>query len=340
MSTSPSSSPSGPTVLTIVLNYKTAEMTLQSVQAARTAMENISGGIVVVDNDSQDGSYEAILAHVTQEGWDKEDAVRVIQAGRNGGFGAGNNVGIKAGLPDGSIPDYIYVLNSDAFPAPNAIHKLLEHLEANPKSGFAGSYIHGPEGDRQQSAFRFPSIMSEFEGSVRLGLLTTLLKNYRVPMEIPTQTGPVNWVAGASMLMRQSVLNQIGLFDETFFLYFEEVDLCRRAGQAGYSTDYVPASKVTHIGSVSTGMKEWKRVPSYWYDSRWHYFSKNHGAFYAMTATMAHLCGGFLHALRCLILRRDRHVTPGFLKTMVTHDFRALIRRPTSSPLKESQSSI
>lgn len=336
--TAPVSS-SAPTVLTIVLNYKTAEMTLQSVQAARTAMETLSGGIVIVDNDSQDGSYETILAHVTQEGWDEGGAVRVLQAGHNGGFGAGNNVGIRAGLPDGSKPDYIYVLNSDAFPAPDAIKKLLEHLETTPKAGFAGSYIHGPDGDTHQSAFRFPSLASEFEGSIHIGLVSSLLKNFRVPMNLPEQTASVNWVAGASLMMRQSVLDEIGTFDETFFLYFEEVDLCLRAARGGYNTDYVPTSKVAHIGSVSTGMKEWKRVPPYWYNSRWHYFSKNHGRIYAATATLLHLCGGWLNALRCLIMRRERSVTPGFLKTMLAHDIRALTKRPDPYPLQESQSS-
>ncbi|WP_116599841.1 MULTISPECIES: glycosyltransferase family 2 protein [Primorskyibacter] len=332
--------PSAPTVLTIVLNYKTAEMTLKSVAAARIAMEGIAGGIIIVDNDSQDGSFEAISAHVASEGWDAGARVRVIQAGLNGGFGAGNNVGIRAGLPDGSSPDYVYVLNSDAFPAPDAIRVLLNHLEATPKAGFAGSYIHGPEGDTHLTSFRFPSIASEFEGSIRFGPVSRFLKNYRVPVKTPTQTQTVDWLAGASMMMRQSVLDEIGLFDETFFLYFEETDLCLRAARAGYRTDYLPASKVTHIGSVSTGMKEWKRMPSYWYDSRWHYFSKNYGRAYAASATAMHLLGGGLHYLRCLVTRRERKVTPGFLTTMVVHDMRALMRRPAASQVQESRDTI
>lgn len=332
--------PSAPTVLTIVLNYKTAEMTLKSVEAARIAMEGIAGGITIVDNDSQDGSFEAISAHVAREGWDTDTRVRVIQAGHNGGFGAGNNVGIRAGLPDGSAPDYVYVLNSDAFPAPDAIRVLLNHLEATPKSGFAGSYIHGPEGDTHQSSFRFPSLASEFEGSIRFGPVSRFLKNRRVPMEVPAQTTPVGWVAGASLMMRQSVLDETGLFDETFFLYFEETDLCLRADRAGYRIDYVPASKVIHIGSVSTGMKEWKRMPPYWYDSRWHYFSKNHGRGYAFAATAMHLLGGGLHYLRCLVTRRERKVTSGFLSEMFAHDLRALLRRPAASQVQESRDTI
>ncbi|HCQ64033.1 MAG TPA: glycosyl transferase [Rhodobacteraceae bacterium] len=320
------------TVLTIVLNYRTADMTLKAAEAARTAMAGIDGGIVIVDNDSQDGSFDAMSAHVAAAGWGQGGRVRVIQSGVNGGFGAGNNVGIRAGLADGSAPDYVYILNSDAFPARDAIRVLRDHLEATPEAGFAGSHIHGPEGDTHLTSFRFPSVASEFEGAIKFGPVSRLLKNHKVPVETPMETQAVDWLAGASMLMRRKVLDEIGLFDETFFLYFEETDLCLRAARAGYRTDYVPASRVAHIGSVSTGMKTWGRVPGYWFDSRWHYFAKNHGIGYAALASLAHLAGGGLHWLRCTLTRRDRGVAPGFLTTLLAHDARALLYGGPGNP--------
>ena len=311
-----------PTVLTVILNYKTAAMTLQSVNAALAAMQEIKGEVVVVDNYSQDGSFEALQAQVPAD-------VRVIQSGHNGGFGAGNNVGIRAGLSDGGRPDYVYVLNSDAFPDVDAIRHLLDTLEQNPSAGFAGSYIHGDDGIPHLTTFRFPSIASEFEGAIRFGPVSRLLARYAVPVPIPATTTPVDWVAGASLLMRRSVLDQIGLFDETFFLYFEETDLCRRAQNAGYKIIYVRESEVTHIGSMSTGMKEWDRVPGYWFDSRWHYFVKNHGRIYATCATLAHLTGGLLHRLRCLLTGKRPADPPHFLRTLFWHD---LGLRPTNRP--------
>lgn len=320
---------SDPKLLTVILNYKTPEMTLRSVEAARQAMEGIAGEIIVVDNDSQDGSFEAISAHVADQGWDQDNRVRVVQSGYNGGFGAGNNVGIRTGLSDGTQPDYIYILNSDAFPAPDAIHLLMGHLEATPEAGFVGSYIHGEDGDPHLTSFRFPSIASEFESGINFGPVTRLFKNRIVPIPIPTETRPVDWLAGASLMMRQSVLDEIGLFDEQFFLYFEETDLCRRAALAGHRTDYVRPSEVMHIGSVSTGMKNWNRVPTYWFDSRLHYFVKNHGAFYATCTTCVHLTGGFLHWLRCLITRKRSGVPPYFLRTLAWHDLSACFRSPS-----------
>lgn len=314
-------------LLTVILNWRTPDMTLQSVESALAALEGIEGAMVVVDNDSGDGSFEKLSTGVAARGWDRgPQQVRVLQSGRNGGFGAGNNFGIRAGLPDGSKPDYVYVLNSDAFPAKDAIRALLDHLGTHPATGFAGSYIHGPDGEPHRTAFRFPSIPGEFEAQVRFGPVSKLLNRWIVAQPLPTVTMRVDWLAGASMMMRQGVLDQIGLFDETFFLYYEETDLCRRAALAGWPTDYVVESRVAHIGSVSTGLKEWRRIPGFWLDSRLHYYVKNHGRAYAMAATLATLAGGLLWRARLLIQRKDRGDPPRYLRDLVAHGLRAMIR--------------
>ena len=247
-----------PQLLTILLNWRSAEMTLRASEFALRALQGIEGAMVIVDNDSQDGSFEALSAAVRSRGWDTgPQRVRVLQSGHNGGFGAGNNHGIRAGLPDGSRPDYAYILNSDAFPEPEAIRALLDHLENHKATGFVGSSIHGTDGAPHHTAFRFPSIASEFESHIRFGPVSRLLNRFIVARPIPLATTRVDWLAGASIMMRQSILDQIGLFDERFFLYFEETDLCRRAARAGWPTDYVVESRVAHIGSASTGMKSW-----------------------------------------------------------------------------------
>ncbi len=313
----------GPTVWTIILNYKTADMTLQSAEAALREMEGIAGRIIIVDNDSQDGSFEALTAEVAKKGWDR---VSVIASGHNGGFGAGNNFGILAGLKDGDPPDYVYLLNSDAFPDPGSIKALLDHLEANPKTGFAGSYIHGPEGDWHCTLFNYPTVFSELESAANTGPVTKLLRKYVIPQPLPNAPREVDWLAGASMMMRYQVLADIGLFDETFFLYFEETDLCRRAKQAGWPTVYVPESSVTHIGSASTGMKTATRKPAYWFDSRFHYFAKNHGRVYAVFATLACVMGSAVWGLRRLISRKPKTGPDNFLSDMISHDIKVMFK--------------
>lgn len=321
-----------PSLLTIILNYKTAEMTLQAAEAAAQEMQGMNGELMIIDNHSQDGSVEVLTKGIESAAWAQDLPVRIIASEVNGGFGAGNNIGLRAGLRDGSAPDYVYILNSDAFPHDGAIAKLLAHLETTPEAGFAGSYIHGPEGDAHVTAFRFPSVWSELEGSARFGPISRLLRGKSVPIGVPEITQRVDWLAGASMMMRRSVLDQIGLFDETFFLYFEETDLCYRAMLAGHQVHYVRDSEVMHIGSASTGMKTWKQVPGYWFDSRWHYFCKSHGRAYAAMATLMHGLGGTLWRLRRMVQRKPRVEAPGFLRTLLLHDLVALFRPMPGKP--------
>ncbi len=303
-----------------MLNWRTPEMTLKAAAAAQRAMTGIAGEIVIVDNASGDGSFEKMQAETA--GWER---VHVVQSGRNGGFGAGNNAGMRAGLSDGTRPDYTYILNSDAFPAEGAIAALLTHLEATPKAGLAGSQIHGRDGAPHVTCFRFPSILGEFEGAARIGPLSRLLRRHAVPLPILEQTQPVDWLAGASLMIRQAVLDEIGGFDETFFFYFEETDLCLRAARAGWQTHYVADSHVEHIGSVSTGMKGWDRVPDYWFASRRHYFVKNHGRAYLGAVTLAHVLGAGAGAIWRLIRRKGAPPPPHFLRDLVQGDLRAAL---------------
>lgn len=314
-------------LLTVILNWRTPEMSLDSAAAALREMEGMEGAVLLVDNDSGDGSEAAMRAGVLERGW-PESRVRVVQAGRNGGYGAGNNAGIRAGLPDGTVPDLIYILNSDAFPNPGGIRALVDYLARHPRVAFAGSLLQGQEGELQTSAFRFFSVASEFEMGACLGPITRLMPHRVVPMDPDTPTGPVDWVTGASLMMRRAALDEIGLFDEGFFLYFEETDLCLRARRAGWETHLVRESSVTHLGSVSTGMGGWSRVPGYWFDSRWRYFAKNHGRATALAATAARIGGGLLHRLRMAATGKKPHDPPWFLWHLLRHDVAVLRVRP------------
>jgi N-acetylglucosaminyl-diphospho-decaprenol L-rhamnosyltransferase len=321
----------GPRVLTVVLNYRTADLTVRAVEAVLREMEGMAGAVTVVDNDSGDGSFERLVAAVQAKGWSR---VRVLQSGKNGGYGAGNNFGIRQGLPDGSAPDYVYILNSDAFPEPGAIRSLVDHLEKHPKVGFCGSRIHGDDGAYHQTAFRFPTVFSEFESGAGTGPISWLLKRYIVALPEPTEARVVDWMAGASLLVRTRVLEEVGAFDERFFLYFEETDLCLRARRAGWLAVYLPQSRVMHIGSVSTGMKTWKRMPAYWFDSRLWYFTKNHGVGYAALATLAYGAGAAIYGLRRIFGKRRSSQAEHFLRDLFSHAVRCawhrrLVGRPS-----------
>ncbi|WP_245398667.1 glycosyltransferase family 2 protein [Oceaniglobus trochenteri] len=328
-----------PSLLTVLLNFRTAPMTLRAAEAALADMKATGGELVIVDNDSGDGSFEMLRDAADARGWTDGGRVRVVQAGRNGGFGAGNNHGIRAGLSDGTAPDYVYILNSDAFPDPGCINTLMAFLEQTPGAGFAGSHVRGEDDVTHCTAFRFPSIAGEFEGAVRTGIVSRLLKHAIVALPVPQSAQRVDWVAGASLMVRCSALHDIGLFDETFFLYFEETDLARRAANAGWETWYIPESRVVHIGSVSTGMKTWRRMPRYWFDSRRHYFVKNHGRLRYGLATAALISGAALWRLRCAVQRRPLRDPDHFLRDLIAHTF-GLLPEPmpkTATPRSEDR---
>ncbi|MCZ0963325.1 glycosyltransferase family 2 protein [Paracoccus benzoatiresistens] len=312
------------TVHTIILNWRTADMTIRALEYAVAAMKSVEGMITVVDNNSGDGSFERIASYATAADFER---VHVVQSGHNGGFGAGNNVAMFNPLPEGGMPDYVYLLNSDAFPEPDAIRKLRDYLDSHPHVGLASSRIVGTDGVIHETAFRFPSVVSEFEGASRTGPITCLLSRYVVVLPVPESATEVDWAAGASLMMRRSMLERTGGFDEKFFLYFEETDLCRRARRAGWPTHFVPDSVVTHIGSASTGLKTMSRPPNYWFDSRQHYFRKNLGAGGALAANLAYIAGSLLFHLRCRIERRQGHDGPGHLSAIVRHGFSPRCKR-------------
>ncbi|MDW8246060.1 MAG: glycosyltransferase family 2 protein [Sandaracinaceae bacterium] len=314
-------------LLAIVLNYRTPEMTLEAVKAAYRAMSGIdSAKIVVVDNDSQDGS-PAILKRGLMEGGYDPERVELLLSPQNGGFGAGNNLAIRRALTSNDPPDFFYILNSDAFPAEDAVKILLDFLENHPEVGIAGSFIHGVDGAPHETAFRFPTIWSEIEGGLGLGIVSRLLQRWRVPITpIPSKSCQVDWLAGASMMIRRAVFEDVGLFDETFFLYFEETDFCRRALLAGWPTWYVVESRVEHVGSASTGMKTWKRIPPYWLDSRAHYFFKNHGPLYLLAADLAFTLTHATFRLRRRIQKKADPYPPGFYQDFLKHMGKRMLR--------------
>jgi GT2 family glycosyltransferase len=280
-----------------------------------------SARIDVVDNASGDGSLEKLEAGVRAAGYAPE-RVQVCASPRNGGYGAGNNFAIRRALASADPPEFVYILNSDAFPAEDAVDILLAFLETRPEVGLAGSFIHGTDGAPHETAFRFPSLWSELESGLALGVVSKLLAEHRVAITPrPTATCQVDWLAGASVMIRRQVLEDVGLFDETFFLYFEETDLCRRAHLAGWPTWYVVESRVAHVGSASTGMKKWQRIPRYWLESRAHYFRKNHGEAYLRAADVAFaLSNATFRARRRLQRKPDPH-PPHFYEDFVKFSF-------------------
>ena len=312
-------------VLVVILNYKSAKLCEECIATLAPEVARHPGTYVVVpDNASNDGSVEHLERAVAARGWSAW--ARVVPLPANGGYGAGNNAAIRAGLAGeyGTPPEYVWLLNPDTLVRPGALGALLAFLDAHPEVGIAGSRLEEADGTQHASRYRFPTFWSELESGFRLGIVTRLLANKQIMPPLVLEQHPIDWVAGASMMLRRAVLERAGLFDEEFFLYFEEVDLCRRAKAAGVSCWYVPESRVAHIVGQSSGVTARERAirrPRYWFDSRRRYFVKHHGVVYAFFADMAWAVGFGLWRLRRRLQRRPDLDPPRLWWDFVAHAF-------------------
>ncbi|MEY4580187.1 MAG: hypothetical protein RL701_4890 [Pseudomonadota bacterium] len=288
-------------LLVVILNYRTADLTIASLRSVAGEIAGLPRTeVVVTDNDSGDGSAEKIAHAIEAEGMSAW--ARCEPLPKNGGYAYGNNAPVRAALARSQPPEFVLLLNPDTELRTGAIQALLDFSRAHPECGIAGSRLEEVDGTPHCSAFNFPTAWSELDRGLELGVVTKLLADRIVPRPIPTEPCEVDWVAGASMLIRREVFERVGLIDEAYFLYFEEVDFLLRAKRAGFRTFYVPASRVVHHMGASTGVTDEKRpprrIPGYWFDSRRRYFVKNHGVVHAVLADSAFLLGRAVDVVR------------------------------------------
>jgi len=217
-------------LLVVIINYRTADLTLDCLHSLAGEAAALPGlRAVVVDSASADGSAERLSAAIDSYPW-----ATFLPLAENRGFAASNNAAIGPALAAAHPPRYILLLNPDTAVRPGAIRELLRFIEAHPEVGLAGPRLENPDGAPQRSAFRFPSVLGELEDGARLGVLTRLLAGRAVAPPTPGEPCRTDWLSGAGLLVRREVFDAIGLFDEGYFLYFEEVDFCRRAAAAGW----------------------------------------------------------------------------------------------------------
>lgn len=255
--------------------------------------------VVVVDNASNDGTADLVAREFPQ--------VTLVRSAQNLGFAAGNNLGVKH-----SRGKMLLLLNPDALPEPGCIARGLALMAAHPQVGMGGARLLNPGGDTEPSARMFPTLLQEFfvlSGLAARYPRSRIFGRFDRTWADPDAPAVVDWVPGAFALITRELFDQLGGFDERFFLYYEEVDLCRRLNAAGWQVMYWPELRVAHIGGESartvqgeTVSKSGSQLTLWRARSGLLYYRKHHGW---LTAWAVNRLERGWHALRAWRARRQ-----------------------------------
>lgn len=245
----------------IIVNWNTGELLMDSIESIYASQPDGNFDIWVVDNFSSDGSPAII-----QENYPD---VKFIENDENVGFAKANNQALRK-----SQGEYVLLLNPDTVVKTNAISELIHFLDNNPDAGVAGARLINPDGTLQISAFPFPTLFREFWRMFHLDSIVCL-SNYPMNNWNKDQAREVDTLLGACMLIRREALDQFDLFDEEYFIYSEEVDLCTRLKKAGWRLYWVPGAVVIHYGGKSTQQVS-EEMFLRLYEGKILYFRKHH----------------------------------------------------------------
>jgi hypothetical protein len=243
----------------VIVNWNTRELLLQCVAAIYATVRNKTFEIILVDNGSADGSVQAVQNVFPQ--------VRCIINTENKGFGAANNQAFR--IMQGR---YALLLNTDATLKPQAVQTLFGFMESHPQTGMACGQLFNPDGSKQNAHAAFPSVLSLLINESLLkwllpGKYPSKYRDYNEPL-------PVDSCVGACMIVRKSAMDQVGLFDERYFFFFEETDWARQFWQGGWQVHFVPQAQIIHAQGQSAGANALARKLFYY--SRYQYLRKWH----------------------------------------------------------------
>jgi N-acetylglucosaminyl-diphospho-decaprenol L-rhamnosyltransferase len=249
-----------PRVSALIVSYNTCAQTLEAIESVRAepGLETI-----VLDNASHDGSDDAIARRFPD--------VTLIRSDINLGFAGGvNRAAASARSP------LLLVLNSDARLRRGALDLLVRFLDDHPRVALVGPALRYPDGRPQASAFRFPGLIQVLLDLYPLPRLMESRLNGRVHATMPVA---IDHPLGACMLIRRTAWDEVGPLDEGYFMYVEEIDWCRRAGQRGWQIWHQPQAVVVHHGGASTSQQPDAMLAQLW-RSRLRYYARFHGPAY------------------------------------------------------------
>lgn len=277
----------------LIVNYNTAHLLDEMFGSLyRSIFPGLKVQVIVVDNASADDSVDLLRSHYPD--------VKMIVNEVNVGFGRANNQGVP--YIQGR---YVLLLNTDAFVAPDTLAKTIAYMDTHSNCGVLGVKLVGRDGELQPSCRYFPTPWNMF---LTLTGLSRVFKTARLvdsPSWDCNAVTQCDWVPGCYFLIRREVIDQVGLFDPRYFLYSEEVDLCRSVKNAGWDVTYYPETSVVHLGGesaksdsvISTGGRQ---VVALQAESELLYFRKYHGVFGILQHLLLSMVGDVIVTMKLL----------------------------------------
>jgi GT2 family glycosyltransferase len=259
----------------IIINYNTHELVRDCLRSLLETAGDLKLEVFVVDNASQQQGIDKIYKEYDERFHERGHQLELIKEEQNKGFTGGNNIGLKR-----ATAPYLLLLNNDTIVHEGALATCLEYMKADDQVGVVGPRLLNPDGSHQHSCRRFPSFRTALFN--RDSLLTRLFprnpwsRAYLMPdASAATEPFDVDWVSGAAMFISRRCLARVGMLDEAFFMYAEDVDWCKRACDAGFRVVYEPRATITHlVGQSSRHLPKWTII---WrHRSMWTFYKKHY----------------------------------------------------------------
>lgn len=280
----------------LVVNFNTGHLLAEFARTLAAAAGDVRLNVLIVDNASTDGSAAALAGHFP--------AARILTNAKNVGFGRANNQ-----LLPYLEGEFALLLNTDAFVAPDALAAGLAHMAAHPRCGVLGGRLAGRDGALQPSCRYFPTPANVFLAHAGLARFAPWVRGIDDMNWDHASVRDCDWVPGCYYLVRREVVDRLGLFDPRYFLYYEEVDHCKRVKAAGWSVSYCPQVEVVHLGGESAQSAgelttSGRQLSALQIESEMLYFRKHYGFLGLVRHALLTLLGDFVLAAKAALRGR------------------------------------
>ncbi|WP_141336617.1 glycosyltransferase family 2 protein [Paenibacillus sp. tmac-D7] len=249
----------------VIVNYNTCELTLNCLQSVFSSITDYEYEVILVDNDSSDLSVQSIRQQFSR--------VHLIANTANVGFSKANNQGIY--IANGR---YVLLLNSDTVVQPDTLDIMIRFMDEHPRVGTSGCKVVLPNGELDKACKRgFPTPSASFYYAFGISKLfpnVPRFNQYQLSYLDPDKDYPVDCLVGAFMMVRRETIDQVGMLDEDFFMYGEDIDWCYRIKEAGWGIHYYPYTQITHYKGASSRRKPFKII--YEFHRAMYLFHKKH----------------------------------------------------------------